>query len=306
MKKKLFSLISVFVLLSFVFVSCNDDNNDPVPVTRIILQDSATLFLGNTVRLNATVLPTNAANQNVVWSANNFAVATIYDNLVTSVSAGTVNIAATTEDGNFTDTIVLTVGTFHCNNNEPGWGESLGTISFATDQTWMVGFQTWSDAVTATACQKETFAGGVGGASPNFNADCRSNPDFSGDLFSWCAVVRFADVLCPYPWRVPTMQDFVNLDIVKSGVFDMGVGGRNRNNDTPEFVRTRYIAHWGGGFGGYSSGGAFFYQGYGGFYWAQTDAAGVFARGLFFTTSGAVFPEGGQHKSLGLSLRCVR
>jgi hypothetical protein len=30
-------------------------------------------------------------------------------------------------------------------------------------------------------------------------------------------VERFADELCPYPWRVPTVQNFIDLDIAFGG-----------------------------------------------------------------------------------------
>jgi len=111
---------------------------------------------------------------------------------------------------------------FYCSDITPGWGRSLGVVSFYTDNEWTVEgngvFQIWSDAVTATDCQKETFSFGddqnIILGHHFYLADCRSNPGFPGDLFSWCAVVHFADVLCPYPWRVPTQQDFSDLNTV--------------------------------------------------------------------------------------------
>jgi len=51
----------------------------------------------------------------------------------------------------------------------------------------------------------------------SFLIDCRSNPGQKGDLFSWRAVSELKDVLCPYPWRVPTVQDFIDLDIALGG-----------------------------------------------------------------------------------------
>ena len=193
-----------------------------------------------------------------------------------------------------------------CNYNTPGWGESLGTVSFYTNRTWTVGTQTWSDAVTATACQREIFSGGV---SDNLNADCRSNPDFPGDLFSWCAVVRFADVLCPYPWRVPTARDFIDLD--------MGMGGSGSNRDattsdiaTPQFVMDNFITRWGGALGGAShpSSGVLYLQDLGA-YWSQSQDVGEadssgFA--LHVSASGYVYPHSSGNKTFGFSVRCVR
>jgi hypothetical protein len=98
-----------------------------------------------------------------------------------------------------------------CNANEPGFGWNLGIVDRGGERiiTGRNFTQIWSDPVTASNCQKETFDGG---SQTSFNADCRSNPSgFRGDFFSWCAVVRFAEVLCPYPWRVPTREDFMRL-----------------------------------------------------------------------------------------------
>jgi len=86
----------------------------------------------------------------------------------------------------------------------------IGDVTFLSDKTWKVGKQEWSDVVMASKCQKETFYGWSGDRE-QFNADCRSNPGF-GDLFSWCAVMRFQKQLCPEPWRVPTVEDFIELN----------------------------------------------------------------------------------------------
>jgi len=150
----------------------------------------------------------------------------------------------------------------------------------------------------ATACQKETFSGRS--TANNYNADCRSNPYFSGDLFSWCAVARFADQLCPYPWRVPTRQDFIDLDIA------MGGTGSYRA-DTPQFVQDNYITRWGGHLGGFRlwchilgdlefSGG----------YWSQSLAYYFGAYRLGFHTNGNVWPINRGNMHYGLPLRCVR
>jgi uncharacterized protein (TIGR02145 family) len=114
-----------------------------------------------------------------------------------------------------------------CSFQTPKWGDSLGTVGFATSETWKIGNQEWSDAVTATACNKTTFDGGE---KTNFNADCRSNPNQKGDLFSWCAVYRFQDQLCPAPWRVPTKKDIIELDIALGGT------GKRQEDNVGKFL----------------------------------------------------------------------
>lgn len=81
-----------------------------VAVTGVTLDEStATVNVGETVTLTATVAPENATNTNVTWSSDEETVATVEDGVVTGVSAGTATITVTTEDGNFTDTCEVTV-----------------------------------------------------------------------------------------------------------------------------------------------------------------------------------------------------
>jgi len=173
--------------------------------------------------------------------------------------------------------------------------------------------QVWSAHVFASNCDKTAFAGGT---SPNFQSDCRrshatlrfyTDPGGrpTGDLFSWCAVVRFADQLCPYPWRVPTCADFANL------VIALGGSGFAENNPT---VRDRLVASsgvpgqfWGGAFGGDCDvNGGLFNQGNVGMYWSQTEAVAASARHLSFHINDNVSPDFPNSKQRGFALRCVR
>lgn len=56
-----------------------------------------------------TIYPTNAVNQQVVWSSTNPAVATVRDGIVTPVGIGQATIVATTVDGNLVDSAVINV-----------------------------------------------------------------------------------------------------------------------------------------------------------------------------------------------------
>jgi uncharacterized protein YjdB len=84
----------------------------PVRVESVTLDTlSLSLHAGDTYTLTATVLPEDAANQNVAWSSNNTAVATVDEQTgeVTAVAAGEATITVTTEDGNKTADCEVTV-----------------------------------------------------------------------------------------------------------------------------------------------------------------------------------------------------
>ena len=83
----------------------------PVLVTGITTTPStSSLLAGNTVQVVATVLPANASNKTVLWSTSDQTVATVNSNgLVTAESAGEATITATTQDGNFFATTLVTV-----------------------------------------------------------------------------------------------------------------------------------------------------------------------------------------------------
>lgn len=81
-----------------------------VAVTGVDIPTTASVEVGSTTQLTATISPSNATNQNVSWSSGNTSVATVAsDGTVTGVSAGTAVITVTTADGNYTDTCTVTV-----------------------------------------------------------------------------------------------------------------------------------------------------------------------------------------------------
>jgi len=316
-----------------------------VDVTGVTLYPpTATLLLNNRMQLIATVLPANATNQNVTWSSSDNSIATVNSNgLVTAVALGSATITVTTEDGGHTATSVITVSMpMDCNDNTPGWGASLGEVYWGTIGNTNIeigtttvsragtppasaqgtGTQVWSGHVFATACAKgnaidnDQFDGGVTG---NFNADCRQTLHtfnvgrnanaITGDFFSWCAVMRFADELCPYPWRVPTSDDFRHLHWIllnqsPSAGIAIWHGNTGAYMPTTGTIATPTI---GGTWGGVR------FTGWAGnliltassVYWSSTEVSATSVRRLDFGAT-VVILEFSTNKASGLALRCVR
>ncbi len=97
----------------------------PVSVTGVSLDKSElSLSEGGKYTLTATITPSDATNQNVTWSSDNTAVATVSDaGVVTAVAEGTANITVTTEDGGFAATCTVTV--------EADKTATVSTVSFS-------------------------------------------------------------------------------------------------------------------------------------------------------------------------------
>ena len=80
------------------------------PVSGVSLdKTTASIDVGKTVSLTATVLPENAANKAVTWSTSAPNVATVSNGVVTGIAEGTAVITVTTVDGEKTATCTVTV-----------------------------------------------------------------------------------------------------------------------------------------------------------------------------------------------------
>lgn len=94
-----------------------------------------------TKQLTATVYPTDAANKNVTWTSDDDAVATVDGTgLVTAKTVGTATITATTEDGGYTDTCVVTV----TNNATKEVTMFVNTLHAVPDEDYLIGYTTES------------------------------------------------------------------------------------------------------------------------------------------------------------------
>lgn len=94
-----------------------------------------------TKQLTAVVYPTNAANKNVTWTSNKNDVATVDSTgLVTAKAVGKATITATTEDGGYTDTCVVTV----TNNATKEVTMFVNTLHAVPNEDYLIGYTTKS------------------------------------------------------------------------------------------------------------------------------------------------------------------
>ncbi len=93
--------------------SWNNNSFDYIPIVAVtditLNKDVLVLERGNSATLTATITPTNATNQNIIWSSDNEAVATVNGGVVSAVAKGEATITAKTEDGTVAATCKVTV-----------------------------------------------------------------------------------------------------------------------------------------------------------------------------------------------------
>ncbi len=91
-------------------VTVSKEKAKDVAVTGVKINGGKTVTVGSTIRLTATVSPSNATNKSVTWSSSNSKVATVdrYGN-VKGLKAGKATITVRAEDGGFKATYTVTV-----------------------------------------------------------------------------------------------------------------------------------------------------------------------------------------------------
>ena len=195
----------------------------------------------------------------------------------------------------------------------------LGNVSFVTDSTWTISgttitgrniTQIWSDAVQTDSCSNKTSfdtRGWINDTTWTYSVDCRSNPNYKGDLFSWCAVSKFKDVLCPAPWRVPTSQDIIELEMLLTGQEERRVFGTSRRIRDSTILNLWSRAYGGNAIGSFGLGGLMSEPI---LYWSQSSWDERTAYYLMFNYSSVwssyTVGLGPREKGYGFSLRCIR
>jgi uncharacterized protein (TIGR02145 family) len=161
----------------------------------------------------------------------------------------------------------------------------------------VVGSQQWSGPRSVPAdCTPTTYMVTTNPPATAYYSSTGLYPG-SGYLYNWKCVNEHAEKLCPSPWRVPTRDDFCDLD---KELFSTSTC-TNRNG-TPSV----YVTAWGGVYGGSVSGSSVGYPGSDANYWSSTVSSNTYAYRLLFSTGGTIQPQGTQTKNRGLQVRCVK
>lgn len=114
-KRKLFCLLGLLLLLltCMPFFAAAQEEEEEIRVKGISLdQEAIILALGETEVVTATVYPANATDKEIYWEIEDPLVAAVYDlegsAEVNALAPGTVLLTATTRDGGFWDSCLIT------------------------------------------------------------------------------------------------------------------------------------------------------------------------------------------------------
>ena len=107
-----------------------------VNVTDITLTlDKTTVLVGETINASVEVLPDNATNKNYTITSSDTAKLSVNGNVLTALKDGTVNVTVTSEDGNLTDTVEVTINPVDVDPTLTLTGETNLTVAAGVDLT---------------------------------------------------------------------------------------------------------------------------------------------------------------------------
>ncbi len=87
------------IVLSVIACSCTEKEPEIIHVSSILLNPtSISITEGQTTTISATISPSNASNQKVIWSSSDASVATVNDGVVVAIKSGNATITAKAED----------------------------------------------------------------------------------------------------------------------------------------------------------------------------------------------------------------
>ena len=239
------------------FTASAEINVIPVRVTGVsISPKSASIALGCTVQLAASIKPSNAANKNLSWSVSDETIISVDgQGTVTGLSLGTATVTVTTEDGGFTASAEITVyyapantwtaiGTNRINNNGfcgvfNGDGYAVRGIYINTQESYQGLFGNSGGGsiianlgVAESYIYGDTYVGGVVG----YNGAGYNDVEYSGGTVTNCyntgSVTGKDHVGGVAGINEDTVTDCYNVGSINGNKYVGGVVGDNSWDDT--------------------------------------------------------------------------
>ena len=239
------------------FSASAEINVIPVRVTGVsISPKSASIALGCTVQLAASIKPSNAANKNLSWSVSDETIISVDDRgTVTGLSLGTATVTVTTEDGGFSASAEITVyyapantwtaiGTNRINNNGfcgvfNGDGYAVRGIYINTQESYQGLFGNSGGGsiianlgVAESYIYGDTYVGGVVG----YNGAGYNDVEYSGGTVTNCyntgSVTGKDHVGGVAGINEDTVTDCYNVGSINGNKYVGGVVGGNSWDDT--------------------------------------------------------------------------
>ena len=138
-------------------------------------KSTASIAVGKTVVLTATVSPSNASNKTITWSTNNSSVATVSNGTVTGKSSGTTTITATSNNGKSASCSVTVQAT-----GSNGWVGSANAGAISMDSTSFTASGGYADVNNETSAYVSSLRYRV------YNSDGLTYTDYTPTIsYSW-------------------------------------------------------------------------------------------------------------------------
>ena len=212
----------VTTMLPLVLYSCTKPS--AISVSAVTLNPtSVTINEGETVNITATISPSNASNQKVIWSSSDAHVASVSDGKVTGISKGSATITATADDNGKTAQCSVSVNAKSGDDNG-GTNQSITAIDLglsvkwanfnlgATTQEGYGDYYAWGETKTKTNYDWTTYKWCNGTMysltkyntlTSNGSVDNKTTLELEDDV---------AHTLLGSKWRIPTKAEWEELE----------------------------------------------------------------------------------------------
>ena len=110
MKKNWFNIVIIILVIIIIVFAYLFFFQDIDKITSITINDkNITLFIGESLDVNVSILPDSESKDKIVWESNNPNVVTIENGKITGISIGTTIVTAKSKNGKVSDTSIVKV-----------------------------------------------------------------------------------------------------------------------------------------------------------------------------------------------------